>query len=81
MVRAASMAQLRGCPGKPGKPPESRRKAPEGSHLQAALRYVDLNPVRARLAKEATQCEWPSACAHVAGRDGRKKGRRPPTGT
>jgi putative transposase len=41
----------------------------EGSHLQAALRYVDLNPVRARLAKEATQYEWSSAGAHVAGRD------------
>ena len=40
-----------------------------GSHLQAALRYVDLNPVRARLAKEATAYEWSSACAHVAGRD------------
>ncbi len=49
----------------------------EGSHLQAALRYVDLNPVRARLAKEATQYEWSSACAHGAPGDARPFGRMP----
>jgi len=39
------------------------------SHLTAALRYVDLNPVRARLADEALDYRWSSAEAHVRGRD------------
>ena len=39
------------------------------SHLLAALRYVDLNPVRARLADKAVSYPWSSAAAHVAGRD------------
>jgi len=38
-------------------------------HLWTALRYVDLNPVRAHLAKEATKYEWSSARAHVEGLD------------
>ena len=35
----------------------------------AALRYVDLNPVRARLVVEAVSYEWSSAAAHVSGKD------------
>lgn len=41
----------------------------QGSHLAAALRYVDLNPVRAGLVQEATGYEWSSARAHVEVRD------------
>jgi putative transposase len=33
-------------------------------HLWAALRYVELNPVRARLVTEAPQWRWSSAAAH-----------------
>jgi putative transposase len=33
-------------------------------HLWAALRYVELNPVRARLVAEAPQWPWSSAAAH-----------------
>ncbi len=33
-------------------------------HLWAALRYVELNPVRARLVTEASQWRWSSAAAH-----------------
>ena len=44
--------------------------APLGrDHLLRALRYVDLNPVRARLAERAVEFEWSSAQAHVTGRD------------
>ena len=35
----------------------------------SALRYVDLNPVRARLVERALDYEWSSARAHLAGRD------------
>ena len=35
----------------------------------AALRYVDLNPVRARLVVEAVSYEWSSGAAHVSGKD------------
>ena len=38
-------------------------------HLVTALACVDLNPVRAHLAKEATKYEWSSARAHVEGLD------------
>ena len=38
-------------------------------HLVAALRYVDLNPVRARLVDKAVSYEWSSAVAHVNGKD------------
>ena len=38
-------------------------------HLIAALRYVDMNPVRARLVVEAVSYEWSSAAAHVTGKD------------
>ena len=37
-------------------------------HLVSALRYVDLNPVRARLVERALDYEWSSARAHVAAR-------------
>ncbi|MFQ6018061.1 MAG: transposase [Kiloniellaceae bacterium] len=39
------------------------------SHLLAAARYVELNPVRARLANKAEDYPWSSARAHLAGRD------------
>ena len=39
------------------------------SHLLAAARYVELNPVRARLAAAARDWPWSSARAHLAGRD------------
>ncbi len=38
-------------------------------HLHVALRYVDLNPVRAGLANQALEYEWSSAAAHVDGHD------------
>ena len=38
-------------------------------HLLAAARYVELNPVRARLAARAEDWPWSSAGAHLAGRD------------
>ncbi len=41
------------------------------AHLQAAARYVELNPVRARLVKQARTWRWSSAKAHLAGQDDR----------
>ena len=38
-------------------------------HRWEALRYVELNPVRAHLAAEAAAWRWSSAAAHLAGRD------------
>jgi putative transposase len=38
-------------------------------HLAAALRYVSLNPVRARLTKRAQDWRWSSTRAHLSGRD------------
>ena len=38
-------------------------------HLDAALLYVDLNPVRAAITTEATAWRWSSARAHATGRD------------
>ncbi len=40
-------------------------------YLAAAARYVELNPVRARLAKRPEDHSWSSARAHLAGRDDR----------
>ena len=37
----------------------------EGDHLWRALRYVELNPVRARLAQSADLYEWSSARYHL----------------
>src|SRR5258707_13333097 len=39
------------------------------SHLLACARYVELNPVRARLATAARDWRWSSARAHLDGRD------------
>jgi putative transposase len=39
------------------------------AHLMAAARYVELNPVRARLAKGPEDWPWSSARAHLAGTD------------
>ncbi len=38
-------------------------------HLAAALRYVSLNPVRARLVRRARDWRWSSVRAHCDGRD------------
>ena len=40
------------------------------AHLWEAMRYVELNPVRAGLAGQAWEWAWSSAHAHVAGTDG-----------
>jgi len=40
----------------------------EDGHLLAVARYVDLNPVRARLVKEPGTYEWSSARFHLDGR-------------
>jgi putative transposase len=39
------------------------------AHLYAAIRYVDLNPVRAGLVARAAEWPWSSARAHLAGGD------------
>ena len=39
------------------------------TYLYAATRYVELNPVRAKLVSDPTEHRWSSARAHVAGRD------------
>ena len=41
----------------------------DDGYLLAAARYVELNPVRARLARQAADWPWSSAAAHLAGRD------------
>ncbi len=41
------------------------------AYLLSAARYVELNPVRARLARRAQDYPWSSAAAHLAGRDDR----------
>lgn len=38
-------------------------------HLLAAVRYVELNPVRAKLCARAEHWEWSSALAHLRGTD------------
>jgi putative transposase len=38
-------------------------------YLLRAVRYVELNPVRAKLCRVAWRWPWSSAAAHVAGRD------------
>jgi len=38
------------------------------AHLAAALRYVSLNPVRARLVERARDWRWSSARAHLSGK-------------
>jgi putative transposase len=39
------------------------------SHVLACARYVELNPVRARLARRARDWRWSSARAHLSGAD------------
>ena len=41
----------------------------DDDHLMAAARYVELNPVRARLAAHPQDWRWSSARAHLAERD------------
>ncbi len=43
--------------------------AMDEEHLHAALRYVALNPVRARLCGVAGDWPWSSVSAHLAGKD------------
>ena len=43
--------------------------AMDESHLIAAVRYVSLNPVRARLARKADDWAWSSVHAHLARED------------
>jgi putative transposase len=43
--------------------------AMEEAHLAAALRYVSLNPVRARLVARARDWRWSSTRAHLSGKD------------
>jgi len=42
--------------------------AMDEGHLMAAARYVEMNPVRARLAGRAEDWPWSSAAAHVSGK-------------
>ena len=43
--------------------------AMDEAHLHNALRYVSLNPVRARLVAKAADWRWSSVRAHLAGKD------------
>jgi len=43
--------------------------AMDEGHVLAAARYVALNPVRARLVKQAKDWEWSSVRAHLRGKD------------
>jgi len=43
--------------------------AMDEAHLFTAIRYVSLNPVRARLVAQAQDWPWSSVRAHLAGRD------------
>ena len=45
--------------------------AMDEAHLFHALRYVSLNPVRARLVERAADWRWSSVGAHLAGKDDR----------
>jgi putative transposase len=40
-------------------------------YLMAAMRYVDRNPVRAKMVKSPSQWKWSSAAAHIGGTDER----------
>ena len=39
------------------------------AHLCHAVRYVSLNPVRARLVRQAQDWRWSSVVAHLSGQD------------
>ena len=41
----------------------------EDAYLSAATRYVELNPVRAKLVSDPAEYRWSSARAHMAGED------------
>jgi putative transposase len=41
------------------------------SYLLSAVRYIELNPVRAKLVREPAAYPWSSAAAHVEGREDR----------
>jgi len=41
------------------------------SYLLSAVRYIELNPVRAKPAREPAAYPWSSAAAHVDGREDR----------
>ena len=41
----------------------------DADHLVAALTYVDLNPLRARIVASAQEYAWSSASAHISGCD------------
>jgi putative transposase len=43
--------------------------AMDEAHLAAALRYISLNPVRARLVERALDWKWSSTRAHLRGKD------------
>ncbi len=38
------------------------------AHLMTAIRYVELNPVKAKLVRHAEDWPWSSAAAHISGR-------------
>src|SRR5262249_59395493 len=41
----------------------------DARHTLAAARYIELNPVRARIVESASDYPWSSAVAHLRGRD------------
>ena len=41
----------------------------EEAYLRSAVRYVEMNPVRARRVKEPWRYHWSSAKAHLTGQD------------
>jgi putative transposase len=41
----------------------------DDAHTLAAARYIELNPVRARLVRKPQRYRWSSAAAHAAGHD------------
>ena len=41
----------------------------EERYLLTAVRYIELNPVRAALVQKPEEYRWSSAAAHLAGRD------------
>jgi len=43
----------------------------DGRYLLAAVRYVELNPVRAQMVESAWDYPWSSAAAHMQGKDDR----------
>jgi len=51
--------------------------AMDEAHLAAALRYVSLNPVRARLVERAQDWRWSSTRAHLRGKDDGLTAREP----